>query len=306
MRRIVISGGAGFIGHALVNRLADQGSYEIVVLDRPHRLDRAAQTLRTDKLLPCEFNLGEELVHEFEGADCLVQLAYFTDPTSSMTNTLKDIENISTNLHLFDQAIKAGVESVLFASSGGTVYGSPSTLPVPETTGGSPISAYGVSKRAVEMYLDLLAGKTRTINMRIGNPYGPYQLQGTAVGFLAYALNAINTGAAVNIYGDGSTVRDYLYVDDLAIAIESLINSTKCTGTYNIGSGQGHSLSDLLKILATVTGQEVKANFTSPRSFDVPAIVLDISKLQQDSGWTPSTSLAEGIQLMWDFLRKSA
>jgi UDP-glucose 4-epimerase len=303
-QRVVITGGAGFIGSS-VSRVLRQAGFEVVILDRPDRLRRAGTDIAGCDCLPWDFRgeMWEDL--PVENADVLIHLACTTLPATSMKSFSYDASsNIVGSLRVFEAAINKGVTKIIFGSSGGTVYGVPQSLPMTELHPTAPISAYGVSKLAIERYLALL-GSTRqvkAISLRIGNPYGPLQYRGAGVGAIARYLMAVRDGEKIPVWGDGETVRDYLYIDDLTEAFRIALCTPEVeSGEYNIGAGVGYSLNEVIAHIRQVTSRAAEAEFTSARSFDPPAIVLDSGKFQA-YGWRPQFGLGDGIAAMWNAL----
>ena len=163
-----------------------------------------------------------------------------------------------------------------------------------------PICAYGVSKLAIENYL-ALHHRIEGISLRLGNPYGRYQLRGTAIGLIANFLNALHSGRALEIWGDGSVVRDYLHIDDLADAfVKAATNDLLEPGAYNVGSGTGRSINDIIEEIAHVVGERIQVRNVAGRGFDVPEIVLDSQKLKRKTGWICKVKLETGIRLLWE------
>jgi UDP-glucose 4-epimerase len=296
--RVVIVGGAGFIGTAVALGLRRDGC-DVAVLDSPRRIDRVRDLLSGIECHPFDFSSGDARPFLRSG-DVLVHLACPTNPASSMRSFGHDAEsNILPSIRLFDAAADAGVRRVVFASSGGTVYGAPRRLPVREDEMSAPLSAYGVSKVAVEQYLSLYRGFL-PISLRIGNPYGEYQLRGTTIGVMARYLRAALDGDAIEVWGDGSVVRDYIDIDDvvsafrLALAVEDLP-----AGAYNIGTGTGTSVAEIIDIISDLSHRRLEIRRLEARGYDVPSIILDPGRFAQATGWSPKTGVVEGLGRMW-------
>ncbi|MDP0928013.1 NAD-dependent epimerase/dehydratase family protein [Paracoccus onubensis] len=305
--RIVITGGAGFLGTALARRLRSDGD-EVCVLDLPDRLTAVADLLAGVETRPFAFPDITGIEQAFTGATALVHMACTTTPASSMTDMARDAaENIAPSVAIFQAAGQAGISRVIFASSGGTVYGDPKTLPVPENAAGGALSGYGVSKLAIENYLRLVAGKAgfTGISLRIGNPYGRFQLRGATVGIIANYLRHIHAGRAPEVWGDGSVVRDYIHIDDVTSAIcIALAAPELSSGSYNIGSGTGYSINDIFAAIRRVTGTDLALRYKPARGFDVDAIVLDTTEFRRVTRWSPQVGLETGITELWNILRE--
>lgn len=297
--RVLIFGGAGFIGSSIVSHFAAQG-LDVCLFDSSRRLERIADLIGGIEAVEFEFGKDDPAcLPQMRNADAIVHLACTTTPALSMRSFSHDAaSNIVPSLKLFDAAMQAGVRRIVFASSGGTVYGAPEHLPIRECVPTEPLSAYGVSKRAIENYLSLY--DLEGIALRIANPYGPYQLRGSPVGVIARYAKSIRDGEAIEMWGDGSIVRDYIAIEDVAEAFCLAVTvSGLSPGAYNVGSGVGTSLNQVAEYLFEIAGTSVAVRRTEGRSYDVPAIALDSSKLTAATGWRPRVPLEEGMKDIW-------
>lgn len=296
--RVVITGGAGFIGDAVAAALREAG-HAVVVADTAQRLARIDAAAHGCEALAFDFSRDAPPAGLFQDAAALVHLGCTTHPSHSMDAMAFDAtSNIGPSIRLFEAARDAGVGRVVFASSGGTVYGAPSSLPVNEDAPTHPLSAYGVSKLAIEHYLSLIPG-VRGISLRVGNPYGPGQLQGAAVGVVARYLTCVARSEPLEIWGDGSTVRDYVAIADVARAFVCAVTGDLPAGPYNVGSGVGTSLGKVIEAVFTAAQREVPVVQRPARNYDVPAIVLDCSRFSDCSGWHADTSFQVGVDALW-------
>ena len=302
--RVMIVGGAGFIGTAVAAGLRSDGN-DVVVLDSRRRIDRVRDLLSGVECHPFEFSGGDARPFLRSG-DALVHLACSTNPASSMHSFWHDAEsNILPSIRMFDAAADADVRRVVFASSGGTVYGSPRRLPVREDEMSVPLSAYGISKVAIEQYLSLYRGFL-PVSLRLGNPYGEYQLRGTTIGVMARYLRAALDGDVIEVWGDGSVVRDYIDIDDvvsafkLALAVEGLP-----AGAYNIGTGTGTSVAEIIDIISNLSHRRLEIRRLEGRGYDVPSITLDPGRFMRATGWSPRTGVIEGLGRMWRSAQKA-
>lgn len=299
--KAAIIGGAGFLGTALAQRLRHAGS-DVLVADLEERL-AAATGLSGIRTAAFAFPDLAGLERVLDGVDVLIHLSCTSTPASSMIDLSRDAaENIAPSVALFEAAGRAGVSRVIFASSGGTVYGTPAMLPVPEEAAGAPLSGYGVSKLAIENYLALAAarGGFTGISMRIGNPYGAFQLRGAAIGVIANYLIRVHRGEAPEVWGDGGVVRDYIHIDDVADAFLAAVEVPGlASGPYNIGSGAGMSINEIWRVIRGVTGTDLDLQYKPARGFDVEAVILDTTRFQAATGWQPRIGLREGIGSLW-------
>jgi UDP-glucose 4-epimerase len=302
--RVVIVGGAGFIGTAVAAGLRSDGS-DVAVLDSPRRIDRVRDLLAGIECHPFEFSSGDARPF-LQSADAVVHLACPTNPASSMRSFGRDAEsNILPSIRLFDAAADVGVRRIVFASSGGTVYGAPRRLPVCEDEMAAPLSAYGVSKVAVEQYLSLYH-EFLPVSLRIGNPYGEYQLRGTTVGVMARYLRAALAGDVIEVWGDGSIVRDYIDIADVASAFKLALSVEDLqAGAYNIGTGSGTSVSEIIEIVSDLSHRQLEVRRLEGRGYDVPSIVLDPGKFMRATGWLPKTGVVEGLGRIWRSAQES-
>jgi UDP-glucose 4-epimerase len=297
---VVITGGAGFIGRHLAQRLAADGA-PVLVFDRVQPpgipgVETVVGDLSDDRVLRSVVTPGGAVVH----------LAWTTIPATSDENPVGDLsDNLLGSVRLWEACAAASVRRVVYVSSGGTVYGNVRTLPIRENDPTEPICAYGLSKLAAEKYLGLFGRlfKLDAIILRPGNAYGPGQNptrgQSAATAFTYRAFR----DEPITIWGDGSATRDFLYVDDLVEAIvRALAHDPGADGprVFNVGTGHGTSLNDLLHTIGRVMGRVLQVEYAPGRATDVSANVLDASRLRECTGWMPRVSLAEGIRRMLD------
>lgn len=294
----LILGGGGFIGSSLVDSLVTNG-HRVRVFDRLNvDMRNLSSLLGHFEFVVGDFLNEDDLARALEGMDTVVHLVSTTIPGSSNQSPVYDIEtNLAGTVRLLSLANKAGVKKVIFASSGGTVYGEPLILPIPEFHPTDPICSYGITKLSIEKYLHLfchLHGLEYSI-LRISNPYGPRQNphggQGAVTTFLWNVLN----GRPVTIWGDGEVKRDYFYISDLVKAFVQVIEEATPSKIYNIGSGKAYTLNEMLSVIESVTGKLAKVNYTPARKLDVPVNFLDITRANSELLWHPEITLEEGI-----------
>ena len=299
MASCLVLGGAGFIGSHLAEALLQAG-HRVRIFDRPH-LDRLPAFLQRGEfeVFTGDFLNPRTLSPALEGSEIVFHLVSTTLPKTSNDNPMYDVEsNVMGTLRLLELCRQQGVRKVVFASSGGTVYGVPRSVPIDESHPTDPICSYGIHKLAIEKYLQLnhrLHGLDYCV-LRPANLYGPRQRLDIAQGAVAVFLDRALRGKPIQVWGDGSVVRDYLYVGDAA---EALLKAAAFEGEpklFNIGSGAGTSLTQLIKEIEALLGRAVPVEYTAARSLDVPANVLDASLARRHLGWAPRTSLAEGLR----------
>jgi UDP-glucose 4-epimerase len=298
----LIIGGNGFIGSHLVDRLLQRGQ-SVKVYDRG---------LNECRVMPAgaEYAEGELgnlglLKEALEGVEVVYHLASTTLPKTSNDDPIYDVRsNLVDTIQLLEACVAGGVRKVIFPSSGGTVYGVTQTVPVSETHPTNPLSSYGIVKLAIEKYLKLfnhLHGLDYTV-LRISNPYGPYQNPSSQQGVISVFLRRIYMGQPITIWGDGSVIRDYLYISDLVDALEIVAQAETQNKLFNIGSGCGISLNKLIELMSTVVEERPTVEYLPSRLVDVPTSVLEVSRARRELGWEPKIDLAEGIARTWEWL----
>jgi UDP-glucose 4-epimerase len=306
MATSLVLGGAGFIGSHLADRLAEEG-HRVRVFDRPH-VDRLPLFSPDGRFEVCtgDFLNPQSLAPALRGTEIVFHLISTTLPKSSNENPFYDVEtNVLGSLRLINLCREHGVRKLVYVSSGGTVYGPPRSLPVAESHPTDPICSYGIHKLAVEKYLQLahrLHGLDYCI-LRPANLYGPRQRLDIAQGAVAVFLDRALRGEPIQIWGDGSVVRDYVYIDD---AVEALLRAARHDGEpriFNLGSGQGISLNELVDAIGSILGRRPKVQFGTPRALDVPTNVLDATLALRHLGWSATTPLEVGLQQTCEWLR---
>jgi UDP-glucose 4-epimerase len=292
----LVIGGCGFIGSHIVAALEAAGD-EIVVFDRSADV-RAAPRGRV-RLVRGEFgNRGAlEKILEGQPFSSVVHLAGSTVPGNSNRDPQFDvITNVCETIALLDLCVRHRVGKVLFLSSGGAVYGIPRKTPVAEDHPTDPISSYGITKLAVEKYLRLyqhLHGLDYVV-IRAANPFGPGQRPNAEQGAVAVFAWRILRGEELVVWGDGSVVRDYFHVRDLARLCAAALASS-ATGVFNAGSGTGRSLCELIAAMEQRFGAKARVRYEQGRALDVPRIVLDISAARRTFGWSPQIDFGDGL-----------
>ena len=216
------------------------------------------------------------------------------------------MSNVVNTIKLLEECVNNHVPKFVFVSSGGTVYGIPHHLPVKETEETNPISAYGISKLAIEKYVHLFHfhyGIQYTI-VRPSNPYGHRQNPKGNQGLVSVVVNKILRGETVEIWGDGSIVRDYIYVKDLAEGIYRASLHESHAGIYNLGTATGYTINEILAFIKNISMIDFSVTYKPMRNFDVPKIILDISKAKEILQWQPTVQIEEGIRRTVEFYKE--
>lgn len=297
----LVIGSSGFLGSHLVAALARTG-YRVRALDVRPPSSRLKDDYPSVDLVVGNAMDNNLLRTCLRGVDVLLPFGGSGLPATSNENPLTDVEaNLIPNVNLFLEAARAGVSKIVFPSSGGTVYGNLPELPANETHSTNPISSYGIVKLASEKYLELARSLygIEYVVLRYGNPYGSGQDPRRQFGAVSVFLRSLADDRPIEIWGDGSAVRDFVYIDD---AIEATLQAIKYSGQHrilNIGSGVGVTLLELVKMAERVTCIRATVNCRAARQSDVSKIVLDISRAKAELKWTPRTSLPSGVDLTW-------
>ncbi len=302
--RSLVTGGCGFIGSHLVDRLIREG-WGVTILDRDEspvwRIPDGVGFIRE------EMNNRGALEEAVSQADVVFHLAWSGVHQSSNQDLRGHVEmNLLPSVDLFDLCARHRVRKVVFISSGGTVYGRAVRLPIAEDHPTVPLNGYGAAKLAAESFLRLQTELHQLphVILRPSVPFGERQnpdgIQGAVAVFMGKALR----GEPIVIWGDGSVVRDFFHVADLADAFVAAAASPVTAGTYNVGSGVGVSLDELVAALREVTGIPVEVRYEEGRPFDAPAVVMDVSAIGRDLGWRPRVGFAEGLERTWNWLKE--
>jgi len=306
--RCLVLGGAGFMGSHLVERLVHEGR-PVRVFDLPGAgAKRLAAVRGKVELVEGDFQKAREVAAAVEGCEAVFHLIGTTVPSTSNRDPAYDTEtNLLTTLRLLEACVRAKVKQVIFSSSGGTVYGQAQSLPIHETHPTEPRTSYGIVKLAIEKNLELfrhLHGLDYAA-LRIGNAYGPRLPVGGEQGAVGAFLKCLKHGEPIPLWGDGSAVRDYVYVEDVARAFRAALGQRSAHRVFNIGTGRGTSLRQLIALMERATGRKAAVESRSGRAADVPENVLDTALARQHLGWTPEKTLEEGLALTWRWLESS-
>lgn len=287
---ILIVGG-GFLGRALAARLAGAG-HRVSVLS-----PRAGESHWPEGVAAVAGRQEDEaLASRLLAAHAtVIHAAWGTTPGSSAGRpALEAQEGLMPFLAFLDTLQRFPESRLLFLSSGGTVYGETGGQPVKEDRPVKPLSCHGAGKASAEAFLGVRRAE-RTLVLRPSNIYGPGQGLRSGFGVIRHLLRCALEEKPFQMWGDGSQVRDYLYIDDFADAVSRLAARPEVSGTFNLGSGAGTSLSELVGLAERAAGRAIRIERLPPRPGDVGRIVLDIGRIRQAADWSPATTLAEGI-----------
>jgi UDP-glucose 4-epimerase len=297
--RVVVTGGAGFIGSNLVDALVARGDDVVVVDDlstgKRENVNGAA------RLVELDIRHGLDGLFAETGPDICFHLAAQADVPTSVQRPDYDAEvNVVGSVRVLQAA--GDRTAVVFASTGGAIYGE-CQRPAQEDDPRRPLSPYGVAKLAGEEYLaawNRLYGTSHT-TLRFGNVYGPRQEAGLEGGVVAIFLEAMAEGRETTIYGDGSQTRDFVHVDDIVAAALAAPGSG---GVFNVGSGVEVSVAELHARCRAVSGDDRPPRTAPARGGDVLRNALDIARIEQELGWEPQVQLDDGLRQTWDWIRE--
>lgn len=279
---VLLLGGAGFIGSALARRLEAE---KIVV----HVIGRHDTAERLEQALP--------------RCGTVLHLASATTPGSSASQPGLELANLALTLRLLELIQRQAETHLIFFSSGGTVYGNPALLPVTEDTTMAPLSNHGAGKAAQEAFCHAFRARGHAVTiLRPSNAYGPGQTMRHGFGLVRTMLEHARCGTPLEIWDDGENVRDFIYIDDIVEASMRLIKLPQDSGTYNLGSGVGHSVNQVRDIVEAICGKELLTMYRPGRGIDVRGVVLDNTCLTARVDWRPGVGLAEGIARTWEDL----
>lgn len=307
----LVTGGAGFIGSTLVDRLLDEG-HRVVVVDnlvsgRLRNLERA-RAEHGDQLVVHELDIRDhravELVAEV-GAEVVFHLAAQMDVRVSVNQPVFDAEvNVIGALNVLEGARSGGARKVVFASSGGTIYGESDQLPLTEDAPQRPLSPYGITKK---VFGDYLYAYSRLhdldyVALALANIFGPRQDPHGEAGVVAIFSQRLLAGERCRIFGDGAATRDYVYVDD---TVDAFVRAARAgSGLYNIGTGVETSTADLYRALADAAGVDAEPEYVPARPGELQRSVLDASKARAELGWAPTVDVATGAKRVLEYFAK--
>jgi UDP-glucose 4-epimerase len=300
----LVLGGNGFIGSHLVDQLLAEG-HKVRVFDKNEEYYR--KPVASVDYQYGDFGNRGLLMEALANIDIVFHLISTTLPKTSNDDPAFDVQsNVIETLFLLEQCITRKVKKIIFISSGGTVYGKPSVLPIPENSPTDPECSYGITKLAIEKYLYLywfLHGLDYCV-LRLANAYGERQRPTATQGVIPVFLERALRNDEIVVWGDGSVIRDYVYVTDIVSALLKALTYSGDMKVFNIGSGKKYSLNEVIQLIQHVTGQPLKVKYTEGRSFDVPINILDVSRAKSYLNWTPAVSLSEGLTRIYTWMRR--
>ncbi len=305
--RVLVTGGAGFIGSHLTDALLARGDDVAVVDDLSSgRVARLDPQVAVHKLSVTDAPALNTLVRSLQ-PELICHLAAQIDVVASVATPAMDAQvNVVGMVNLLEAARLADAR-VVFASSGGALYGRDAPIPSREDVLPLPESPYGIAKYCAEQYIGLYnrLHRTRHSVLRLANVYGPRQDPAGDAGVITIFCNSALMGQAPTIYGDGTQTRDYVYVGDTVRAFLAAADSGR-PGTWNIGSSAEVSVLDLVTIIAGIAGHPVEPRFDPPRAGELQRSAVAVDRVAQDLGWRPGVALAQGVGRVYHWIESGA
>lgn len=310
MKKILILGADGFIGSNLAKSLHKEKKYRIFAFDIfKDGVSRNLDCFDKDfQMIQGNFLNREDLKKSLKGIDYVFHFISLTTPGSSMNDPLIEIDtNIRGTVSLLELCVESNVKRIIFASSGGAIYGDQEKESYHENDMTEPISPYGISKLTIEKFLKYFQKHYNldSLILRYSNPYGPGQNIVGSQGIIPIFLNLVGQNKPITIFGDGKNVRDYIYIDDLVNITKKIFDKKTKQSIYNIGSGEKKNINEVIKVIEKVTNKIVKIKRLPKRDVDIRKISLDITHSKNEVGYENFISLEEGVKNTWKWLNKS-
>ncbi len=285
--------GCGFIGFNLITSYINK-NIDVRVLDcKPY----PTEFEKNVEWVEGSFINKEDIRKAIRGVKTVFHLISTTVPGDRIDEGEELSVNVIKTIELLKLCLEEQIKRVVFISSA-SVYGYQDHIPISETAATNPISSHGIQKLTIEKFLQLFKyeyGLDYKI-MRLSNPYGIGQNIYGRQGFIAIALGRILAGKAIQVRGDGSTIRDYIYIGDVVDACQRLASTSSTENIFNIGSGRGSNLMEIIKEMELILGKKISLEHVPERNVDIPVSVLDISCARSELNFEPSVGLSEGLR----------
>ena len=306
MSTCLIMGGNGFIGSHIAKKLLENDYTVKIVSNFKSGTSNLDAIVGRIERIKGDFLDRDIIRKSIKDVDIVFHNISTTLPQSSINDPIYDVEsNIVGTIKWMQSISSSNVEKIIFASSGGTIYGEPFHIPITEDAPKNPICPYAISKLTIEKYIqyfNYLYGIDYAI-FRYSNPYGAGQYPSRGQGVVSIFLDLIAKGKQPIIFGDGSMIRDYIYINDVAEVNLMAISKKSKHHIFNVGSGKGTSLNDMINMMSIVVGKTITPKYVNVRKGDISEIVLDITRIKKEYGWEPKTSMIEGIRDTWSWIK---
>jgi UDP-glucose 4-epimerase len=307
MVKCLVLGGGGFLGSHLSEALIAAG-YSVRILEKGGFSRKNLQhIIGSVEVIEGDWEDSRSIEDALEDVEVVFHLVSTTLPANSNEDPAYDIaSNVLPTLRLLDVARRHALRKVVFFSSGGTVYGITQRIPIDEDHPTNPICSYGIQKLVIEKYLALYAHLygLQCIVLRISNAYGERQSPTTGQGVIAAFIHKALRDETISIWGDGSVVRDYIHVSDIAQAAICCLEYQVKHRVFNIGSGIGRSLCEVLHTIEECLGHPLQVEYSPARPLDVPVNVLDISRARQELHWSPGIAFRVGVEKTLSYFKE--
>lgn len=303
MKNVLLLGGGGFIGTNLAMALVQEGA-SVYIYDRQEAdYERFNGVIDEEHLIRGSFSEIDKIKQLLKNIDIVVHLISSIIPETTQEGILSEINgNIANTLKLLFAMKEEGVNKIVFVSSGGTVYGNSQNINS-ESDATNPINSYGWAKLSTEHLIRMFSYQycMNYLILRPSNPFGPWQNINGRQGLIAVSLGKILFNKDIEIWGDGSVVRDYIYIEDMCQIILRLIKSDSWNEIFNIGAGIGYSINQILDVLRKVTDKDFRVKYFAPRSVDSKTNILCIDKLKQRLYSVSFTDFESSLKRTWDW-----
>lgn len=306
---VSILGAAGFIGTNLAIHLSKLDNINLTLVDKSKELFAHINKLELKNIKIMESDFSEDI--DFDslllGQDIVYHLVSTTVPTTSNQYIPQELKaNVVTSAKLFEACVRCGVGKVAFISSGGTVYGKESACPLNEDTATYPISSYGIQKVTIEklLYLYHYMYNLDYRVIRLANPYGPYQRPNGMLGAVSTFTYKALRDEEIVVYGDGSVIRDFIYIDDAVKGIVNIVNGENKHRIFNLGSGYGTDIKTVLNTIQRALNKSLNISYKKGRRVDLSVNYLDISRYEKAYGDLDPIQLFDGVLKTANFMKK--
>lgn len=304
MKKILILGGAGFIGSNLAFQLVQSG-LPVKIFNRPNNAIANLGEIRDKvEIVGGDFMDDVAVRRALTDVDVVFHLISTTFPSMTVESSVYDVmSNLLPTIRFMEICMATNIKKIVYLSSGGTVYGEQDIQPISENALCLPKSAYGQSKYTIESYLQFytrMYGLDISI-LRVSNPYGPLQNLYGIQGLIAVAMGCILTNSTLKLFGNGESVRDFIFISDVVTAMIRAMNLPG-SDLFNISSGKGVSVMEMVTKIEAVTGKTIKKQFIPARAGDVGINVLANDKAQSILQWIPQVELMDGLARTWQWV----
>jgi UDP-glucose 4-epimerase len=306
---ISILGGLGFMGSHIARELVNRG-YSVRIFDKLYASRKLINDFEASvEIVEGDVSRPEDVLSAIADTDIVINLIHTTVPGSSMSDPAYDItSNVAAAANWLQQLATTRVRKIFYFSSGGTVYGIPENIPITEDHPTNPINSYGITKLAIEKYTAMYA-KQFGINyslLRPSNVYGPGQRLHIGQGVIGVLANKAMHGEGLELWGSGTNLRDYLFVDDLVGGVMALLSYNGPFRVFNLSGGKGHSVLDIISILRNQLSWLPEVVHLPARGFDAPVNILDPSRIHGETGWGAAVELEDGVTRTVEWIRSMA